>query len=1101
MPKAALHTLRWLPACGEYVCLDGCEQVGIVTPSEHSQLLRWLYGGVDSFAFHGCAGAYTVRKERIRAGNAYWYAYRRVEGRVHKQYLGKSEAVTIERLEQAAVRFTEQEKQPGGVGAVIHSAQIDPIYPNATRVDKSDESGAMNDGPYTRNAFLQATSQARFKIPSPPHHIIPRPHLMEKLRAALAKPFTLVSASAGAGKSTLLSCWLASQNEILSAWISLESEDAGPVRFWNLIFTVFHALCPGCGADTLALLHVQQRVELERLLLQLLEQLRASQQEVLLVLDDYHHVEDAAIAQGMTFLLERLPENVHLVISTRVDPALPLARLRVRDQMVELRDADLRFTSSEAATFLARRAMLNVSQQEIDFLYERTEGWIAGLQLAAILLQRRNEKTDLFHAFSGGHRYIGDYLVQEVLEYLPQPVQHFLLYTSILERLQGKLCEAVTGQPDGQAILEWLERANLFLIPLDDTRQWYRYHHLFAEMLHQRLLQIAPELVPALHQRATRWFQAQGLTREAISHARATNDFAAIVSIIETNLSEMVHHGEAHIVRSWLDLLPRDLLYERPMLFFYTCWDLIGAVSADHAAEMLQEYARMHHLPPLETTDAGELERAIHRHVARGNPTQGDHKGCPYNDTEEARSSIVGADPCGRPGTLDEQAKNTHVSQLLLLYSVLALLRDNRVAFSQELTRRSDRYVHDRSRNRIVGHLWFIALRQGDIYGSIMALEEYLASLVDDSSNMLGFPAIYILAWLLTMTGQLHKIARIMQQILQTQGQPGIRVYQGQAYIALGAVEYEWNDLQQAEEHIHKGIELCCQFGIMESLIVGLGTLAKIRIAQGDESAARTFLQGDKRLAHVEGESASHSQLLSLWRAQLALALGEKMDTQHWMQAQVIEAPEKTSTFSPKLEGYSLLQAKLLLYLDRWWEAGPILHSLRVAAEKQKRHGSLLKIALLEALVHQAQGERKRAGTALMEALLLGEAEEYIRVFLDEQALLPLFIQLRETWYDEDAADRQKVSLHYLDRLISLFEQQATNDSLHRGIHILLNPLSRRELEVLQLIKAGKSNHEVAQQLVITVSTVKSHLNTIYSKLQVKSRTQAIMRASTLKLI
>jgi LuxR family maltose regulon positive regulatory protein len=482
---------------------------------------------------------------------------------------------------------------------------------------------------------------------------------------------------------------------------------------------------------------------------------------------------------------------------------------------------------------------------------------------------------------------------------------------------------------------------------------------------------------------------------------------------------------------------------------------------------------------------------------------------------QQAHASIVGATTRDRPEALDGQAKNQCISQLLMLYSVLALLQDNRVTFSQELTNRADRYTSYQQRDRIEGHLWFIALRQGDIYGSIMALERYLTYLIDSGSNMLGFSAVYILAWLLTLTGQLHKIARIAQQILQAQGQPAIRVYQGQAYIALGAVEYEWNNLQQAEEYIQKGIELCRQFGITEALIAGLGMLAQIRLVQGDESAARTFLRGDKRLANVERESTDNSQLLSFWCVQLALALGEKKDAQRRMQALMIKTPtRKTSLvgvlprgsllspeFSAKGEAYSLLHVNMLFCLDRWREAEPILHHLRAVAERQKRHGSLLKIALFQALFYQAQGEPKQACAALMEALLLGEAEEYIRIFLDERALMPLLIQLRETWYDEDTSDRQKVSIHYLDRLISLFEQQAMNDnSLQKRAPILLTPLSKREMEVLQLIREGKSNHEVAQQLVITVSTVKSHLNTIYSKLQVKSRTQAIMRASTLML-
>lgn len=1048
MPKAAVHGLRWIPGCGTYIFTESHKHLGSATPSN---LITWLVGR-HSFAFSGQAGAYTARKERMSNGSWYWYAYRRTGGRLQKKYLGKSEVITIELLEQATAFFKPAHDKNKEV----------PEKPSKLLHEREQQHRPGSQGQ------LSPISTTRFEIPPPPPHAISRPRLLEQLRAARSKPLTVISASVGAGKSTLLSCWSAQQGESLAGWISLESKDTEPVRFWSLIFTALDMLSPGSGTDALRLLSAGRRVDIEHLLTLLLEQLQTSQQEIFLILDNYHYAENPAITQNMMFLLAHLPGHMHIVISTRIDPPLPLARLRTGDQMVELRNADLRFTRSEAAVFLEQRLQFSISQEEFHALYEHTEGWITGLQLAAVLFQRHGEKSNRLPGFSGRHRYISDYLVQEVLEHLPDSIQRFLLHTSILQRLQGKLCEAVTGHPDGQGILEWLERANLFLVPLDDTRQWYRYHRLFAEMLQQRLLQETPEIVIDLHRRAIRWFTARGMAREAIFHAREIEDFDAIASIIEIIGLEMANRGETNILIPWLDMLPRTLLFQRPLLFLYTCWDSIAMNHYMTAVNLLQEYASIYHLPALETTNADHLEQAIESHVTEGHLS------------------------------LNEQLKNQVISQLLLLYGVLTLLRDNRVAFSQDLTDRSGIYVPYQKRNRLVGHLWFIALRQGDIYGAIMALEEYLASLVTGGKSMLGFPVVYAMTLLLTMTGQLHKIVQTAQRVLLVQEQTSMQMHQGSAYVALGMAEYEWNNLQQAKEHITRGIELCYQFDMAESFIVGSGMLAKVHLALGNETEARTFLQGNKRVMRMEEERMNIRKLASTWRAALALDLGKEIDARRWLQENMTKET-LSPQFNPGLEEYYLLQVQILVSLESWQEAESILNILYKTAERQKRHGSLLKIEMLRVRFYQAQGKRKQALTALKHALLLGEAEEYTRTFLDQNFdLLSLLIQIRETRHEPGSLRRQRVSIHYLDRLISLWERQATHDSL--DMLVLFSPLSKRELEVLRLIREGRSNDEIARQLVITVSTVKSHLNTIYSKLQVKSRTQAIVRASTLKL-
>ncbi len=460
----------------------------------------WL-ATASTFTFTSDISTFTVRKERAgnKRGGWYWKAYRTQHGKLSSIYLGKSEALTLERLNEAARTLAHISDI-----AATGDARVEMASPARTSI------------------LADPLLATRLHVPRPPSQLVRRSHLTERLQQAVERQLTLIAAPAGFGKTTLLSAWL-QDAPVSAAWVSLDGGDDDPTRFWSYTFAALDSVYPGLSAIGLPLLQSSQPPPLENILTAIINSLEAHSEELVLVFDDYHVINAQPIHASVTFLLDHLPTCLHLVIATRADPPLPLARLRTRGQLVEIRSTDLRFTREEVTSFLSQTSGLEFSTGDITALETRTEGWIAGLQLAALALQGRQDIAHFMQAFTGTHRFVVDYLTQEVLARQPAGVQSFLLETAILERLCGSLCEAVTGEPAGQAMLERLEEANLFLLPLDDERQWYRYHQLFAEMLRQRLQRKHPDRVAQLHQRASAWYAQHELIGEAIQHALAAS--------------------------------------------------------------------------------------------------------------------------------------------------------------------------------------------------------------------------------------------------------------------------------------------------------------------------------------------------------------------------------------------------------------------------------------------------------------------------------------------------------------------------------------------------------------------------------------------------
>src|SRR5579859_2388681 len=664
--------------------------------------------------------------------------------------------------------------------------------------------------------------------------LIPRPHLMSQLQLGSQRPLTLVAAPAGFGKTTLLSTWL-EHAPLRSAWVSLEPADDDLTRFWSYLFTALARIYPDSGASALALLQgspLSPLPAIETVLTVWINALATLPHEVALVLDDYHLITAPPIHRSVTYLIDHLPPHLHLVMATRADPPLPLARLRTRGHLTEIRAADLRFTAEETAVFLTHTLGLHLSGEDIAALEARTEGWIAGLQLAALSMQGRQDIPAFLKAFTGSQRYIIDYLAEEVLARQPEAVQTFLLQTAILERLQGSLCEAVIGehgtQASGQAMLEQVEQSNLFLTPLDDERSWYRYHQLFAEALRHRLQRTHPALVPELHRRASVWYEQQGLTHDAIHHALAAPDFAQAARLIEQAFNALVRRGEIATLKRWAAALPDELIRSNIELSILQGWLLF--VSGKHDQTLL-------HLE--------EIERTFGI-----NPLADDH----------AEQETI------RGGTSNQNAIRGRIAALR---ASIAVTRGD-IARTIALSRLALAYLPQENMSRAYA-AWYLGRAywlSGDMRAASMALAE--ASHISWEVNHLYsvFMVTHDLAHVQRLQGRLHQAEQsYLQALQQVQERGGDLPATGPAYVGRGSLEYEWNHLDAATSLLQEGIKLCERTGNGRAILQAYITLAFIKQAQGDTGGANAIMQQVVQITERQHLSRHRNAQIEAFRA------------------------------------------------------------------------------------------------------------------------------------------------------------------------------------------------------------------------------------------
>jgi LuxR family maltose regulon positive regulatory protein len=869
--------------------------------------------------------------------------------------------------------------------------------------------------------------------------LVPRPRLIECLNAGLHRKLTLISAPAGFGKTTLVSEWVAGcerfEPKVRVAWLSLDEGDNDPTRFLAYLVAALQTIAANIGAGVLGALQSPQPPPAESILTALLNEITTIPDTFVLVLDDYHVVEAQPVDKALTFLLEHLPPQMHLVIATREDPHLPLARLRARGQLTELRATDLRFTSSEAAGFLNQVMGLNLSAEDIAALETRTEGWIAGLQLAAISMQGHKDAASFIKSFTGSHQFVLDYLVEEVLQQQSERVQTFLLRTSILDRLCGPLCDAVLLDPSasGQETLEYLEHANLFIIPLDNERRWYRYHHLFADLLRQRLHQNiasstgdAESRVNELHIRASQWYEDNGLEIEAFHHAAAANDIERAERLIEGKGIPLHFRGAVTAILDWLASLPTTVLDARPSLW------------ARYASFLL----------------------------VNGQTTGVEEK------LEAAEAALQGTEE-------DEKTRNL-VGRIAAARATLALTR-YQVETMLAQSRRALEYLHPNNLSLRANANWTLGyayLFQGDRVAARRALTEAISLSQASGDIFTTLLATIGLGNVQEADNQLYVAAETYQRVLQLAGDQPLQII-NEAHLGLARVLYEWNDLDAAEQHGRRSLHLARQYDkVIDRFVICEVFLARLKLAQGDVAGAAAILAQASQSARQQNfvyrtPEVAAAQVLTLLR-----------------QGNLAAAAHLAQTHSLPLS-----QARVHLAQGDTSAALAVLEPLCQEMETKGWADERLKVMVLQAVAHHAHGEKGKAVQLLGDALALAEPGGFIRIFVDEG--LPMAHLLSE-------AAAQGIMPDYIGKLLAAFEaeEQKSKDKSHLSpAQPLIEPLSQRELEVLQLIALGLSNREISERLFLALSTVKGHTRIIFDKLQVQRRTEAVARARELGLL
>jgi LuxR family maltose regulon positive regulatory protein len=866
---------------------------------------------------------------------------------------------------------------------------------------------------------------------------VPRPRLSERLDRGTASKLTLVSAPAGFGKTTLLAAWLADDVRP-GAWLSLDRGDNDPASFWAHVVAALQSVAPEVGATTLALLQESQPPPIEHVLTPLLNDVDTVASEIVLVLDDYHVIDAREVLEGVAFLLDHLPPRLHLVIASRVDPALPLARLRAGGELVEVRATDLRFTPEEASAYLNGAMNLALTADDVAALEERTEGWIAALQLAALSMEGRDDVTEFIAGFAGDDRYIVDYLVEEVVQRQPDRVHSFLLQTSVLGRLSAPLCDAVTGQDDGKAMLLALDRANLFLVPLDGGRRWYRYHHLFADVLHARLLDEQPDLVPDLHRRASAWYEQAGETAVAIDHAIAAKDFERAADLVEKAAPVMRQERREATLRGWFEKLPEELFAARPVLSMNYVGALMSTGEIEGVEARLQDVERSLDAPADAVyVDEEEFRRlpglvAVHR--AGQSLLSGD---VPATATFARRArDLAPAD--------DHLARGAASALLGLAHWPLG-----------DLEAAHDGYVEGMKELHKAGHI-------SDVLGCAITLADIRVT-----------------------QGRLGDAMRALKQSMRLANGHGDTVPRGTAdmHVGMSAILRERGDLDGARQHLLRSEELGAHLGLPQNPHRWRIAAARLKEAEGDDDAAVTLLDEAERV--YAGDFSPNVRPVPAMRARVWIKQGKLDEARDWAHEQSLSAEEEL-TYLREFEHITL--ARMLLAQPSLDEATRLLEGLLQAAEEGGRTGTVIEILVLLALAQQADGDIEAALRSLKRALDLAEPEGYVRMFVDEGAPLAALLAA--------AADRG-ISPDYAQRLTASLVAEVRVAPKQD----LIDPLSERELHVLRLLGSDLSGPDIARELVVSLNTVRTHTKSIYAKLGVNSRRSAVRRADELDLL
>jgi len=904
-------------------------------------------------------------------------------------------------------------------------------------------------------------------IPSLVATHVARPRLFQLLDEGLrlGRRLTLISTPAGYGKTTLIAEWI-HRHKLPAAWISLDEGDNDPVRFLSYLIAAIRSVKPEVG--DLSPIHFPRGDSYEGVLVPLVNELAKVSEPLVLVLDDYHTIHAQSIHDALAFLIENLPPNVHIFMATRADPPLPIARLRARGQLLELRLNDLRFTAEETATFINQVMGLSLSPEDIIALDSRTEGWAAGLQMAMLALQaadaERQSISGFIRSFTGSNRYILDYLVEEVLQRQPETIQTFLLQTSILDRICGPLCEAVTQIEDwssesgrllsnlqspiaGAQILQYLDQSNLFIVPLDNRREWFRYHRLFADLLSQRLFLTQPEIRPVLHHRASVWYEQHRFMDEAIQHAFAAGDSRRAADLIETVAETTLMRSELATFMGWVEGLSEIELRDRPDLIVY------------------QALAHLWNGAPLEVIEAA---------LAIGDPERG--------------KSLVG--------------KEAPLRAFIALNKGQLSLAQEYCRQALELIPESDLLL--RGLANLMQAMCYML--EGDVIIGVQLLEKAAITTRKTGNLVVAVIILYQLAELRHREGKLRQAQALYRQALELASDNEGRYLPiaGRALVGLGEIAREWNDLEAAQRYVLEGNELTEKWSQVAAFD-GYLALTQIRQSQGDMDGAGQALNTLRKLARQFDMTDVDDLVVDIIEARLWIARGELLAAHRWARQRGLEDIQlpKSKTKDDNLISMRLRKYEILVLARLWLEEGrndealQILDQQLAQLDKLDRPVLMIESELLRAMAFQAKKETAEALLALEHALSLAEPEGFVRIFLDEGERILVLLRLAHSKLKE------KTLVAFAEKLLLAFATQATatRPVLAPQTAVLFEPLSEREREVLHLLPSSLSSREMADELYISVHTLRSHLKSIYEKLGAHSRYEAIARAQELDLL
>jgi len=891
--------------------------------------------------------------------------------------------------------------------------------------------------------MIPSILKTKLHIPVPLSNCIHRPRLMKKLEEGKSCKLTLVSAPAGFGKSTLVSDWIQRSSSSLFTWLSLDDGENNPVRFLNYFIAAIKIIQEDLGTEALNILLSPGDLDVEAVLTALINQISDFSDDLTLILDDYHVISSSEIDKVITFLLEALPENFHLIVVSRSDPNLPLSRMRSSGEMVEIRARDLRFTLEETAEFLDQTADLDLSVEDVMALETRTEGWIAGVKMAALSMMGRSDPSGFISTFTGSNRFILDYLMEEVLDRQSDEVKDFLLMTSILERMTPLLCDAILERIDSQKILKELDQSNLFLIPLDDDRVWYRYHHLFADLLRDRLKGSKPGLEISLYERASRWFEAEGAIIEAINYALMSNDPERVAQLVAGNILTLMEYGELNNLRRQLNLLPDKGPKSQPWLVVARVWVSAFSNQLDEIEPLLDEVESI-----IKQDQQAPDQESLAGYVAAARVHVAGVKGQFAQAIEYAQEALI------KIPTDDLMARSwVSVALALNLY------------------------------------------RSGNVVAADQALAEALSSSRPTGDSHVAVLALCTLAVVRRERGLLHSAEEILQEALDLTRTYANRLGRSlpvaaYVHITLATILFEWNDLGAALSQAEKAIELSQQWREPDLQVSTYMHLARILSAIGKEEEMYDAIHQGMQIAR--GLSPWTADRWAPLEALLHLRQGDLEAAERWAS----KVRDKRADSEEYIRsGYSdLVMARILIAHSDPMKAQSLLTEQFEETQAGGMTGEMIEVLIVQALAFQEGGEVDQALIILERALTIGEPEGFTRIFLNEGKSMAKLLQ---------QAVARGIKKTYAKKLLAALESELRDKRLRISTPAseLAEPLSTRELEVLGYLSTHLSSTEIAQELIISVNTVRSHIKSIYNKLNVHSRKQAVQRAGELGLL